>query len=132
MGSKSVQCIHVEHHYTQKKNNALYQVDIYAIPFKYKKERIWDTFHSIVLMERACLGHVKLLPTSLHHAYTPLHYIVLDLDARYFVCTLHQIGKRPWPKFFFFFFLSVCKGEGPRQCPYLLILSRILLLRDNV
>ena len=28
---------------------------------------IWDTFHAKVPMERACLGHVGLLPRSLHY-----------------------------------------------------------------
>ncbi len=79
---------------------------IYAISFKYQKEiSLWRNKLKVIAVK-----HVNCFKAKIHFtliqffnlsyqlSFRPWCRIFLDLDARYFVCTLDQVEKMPWSK----------------------------------
>ena len=85
-----------------KKHRVVSSRYIYAISFKYKKEiLLWINKLKVIAVK-----HINCFKAKIHFTLIPFFRpwckIFLDLDARYFVCTLDQVTRMHWPKVWFF------------------------------
>ena len=75
-----------------KKHRVVSSRYIYAISFKYKKEiSLWINKLKVIASKQKFIFFNLLYQLT----FRPWYKIFLDLDARYFVCTLDQVEKMP-------------------------------------